>query len=140
MITEEIALALVEDGGRWLVSRRAPGRPFPGCWEFPGGKLMPSESPWAAAVRETVEETGVHIESVAAWGSVSASSDEKQRVFHLVRCRKVSGEAYPADPAVSEVVWIETARLGELSMPPANNAILERILSEERDFQRRRPA
>jgi len=131
MDTEEIALALVEDQGLWLVSRRASGRPFPGCWEFPGGKLLAGESPLAAAVRETLEETGVQVAAVADWGSLSAASTRARIVLHLVRCRKVRGEAQAADPGVSEVAWVETARLSELNMPPANAAILARIIAEE---------
>ena len=46
--------------GRVLMLQRALGEDDPdgGCWEFPGGKLDPGETPLEAAKREWAEETG----------------------------------------------------------------------------------
>lgn len=40
-----------------LVRRLNP--PFAGCWNGIGGKLLPSEDPIAATIRECLEETGI---------------------------------------------------------------------------------
>ena len=69
MVDIEVALALLERRGRWLVTRRAEGRIFAGQWEFPGGKIEPGESPEQAAVRELREETGLVAEPVGSWVS-----------------------------------------------------------------------
>ena len=44
------------EGSRVLLARRPPGKDYPGCWEFPGGKLDPWEGPQVALVREWKEE------------------------------------------------------------------------------------
>ncbi|MFF2146190.1 NUDIX hydrolase [Kitasatospora sp. NPDC058190] len=53
-----IAVAIVVQDGRVLMVRRrvAEGQL---SWKFPAGEIEPGESPEAAAVRETAEETGL---------------------------------------------------------------------------------
>ena len=52
-----VAVALLRRGDRWFLQRRDPAQPvLPGCWEFPGGKAEPDESPLDALRREVREE------------------------------------------------------------------------------------
>lgn len=125
-----VALGLVEDGGRWLISLRAPGRVFAGLWEFPGGKIGPGESPEQAAVREVGEETGLTVEPIHRLGEIRTRQGERELVLHLVRCRRVSGEPKARDAAVAEVRWASPLELARLPMPPANEAIIRRLHSD----------
>ena len=52
---------LVEDGRVLLVRRR--NEPDAGLWGFPGGRVEPGETVFAAAERELAEETGVAAEA-----------------------------------------------------------------------------
>ena len=45
--------------GQVLFAQRPPGKAYAGYWEFPGGKIEPGESDYAALVRELREELGV---------------------------------------------------------------------------------
>lgn len=45
--------------GQWLISRRAPGKRFPGKWEPTGGCVLAGEDSLQAAVREAKEELGI---------------------------------------------------------------------------------
>lgn len=125
----EIALALVQAGGRWLVSQRATGRVFAGLWEFPGGKIGPDESPGEAAVRETREETGVDVEPIADRGTVVTRHGGRTMVLHLIECRVLGGEARPSDPGVADVRWVDPSQLSDLPMPPANRRIIDRMMA-----------
>jgi 8-oxo-dGTP pyrophosphatase MutT (NUDIX family) len=50
----------VADQHRFLVAMRSlRDRSYPGCWEFPGGKIEPGESREEALVREILEELRV---------------------------------------------------------------------------------
>lgn len=50
----------VHDGkGHLLLTRRAPGKSFPGTWENSGGAARAGESSIQAVVRELWEETGI---------------------------------------------------------------------------------
>ena len=45
----EIAVAVVELDGKFLIGLRPEGIPLAGLWEFPGGKVELDESPAEAA-------------------------------------------------------------------------------------------
>ncbi len=51
--------AVVLQGERVLFVRQAQGHPLEGRWSIPWGIVDPGESPDAAALRETREESGV---------------------------------------------------------------------------------
>ena len=53
-----VVAAIIEDAGRLLICQRRGG-PFALKWEFPGGKMRPSETPRAALARELREELGI---------------------------------------------------------------------------------
>jgi len=50
-----VVAAIIEDASRVLICQRRGG-PFALKWEFPGGKIQPSEAPRAALARELREE------------------------------------------------------------------------------------
>lgn len=51
-----VAAALSDGRDRWLLQQRLPGKHHAGLWEFPGGKVDPSEGPRPALCRELAEE------------------------------------------------------------------------------------
>jgi 8-oxo-dGTP pyrophosphatase MutT (NUDIX family) len=57
------AFALAFDGDRILLSRLVKRG-----WDIPGGHIEPGEDPVQAAVRETMEETGVLVEPIQLLG------------------------------------------------------------------------
>ena len=58
---------LLRPDGRVLLAQRLAGTPYPGYWEFPGGKFETGESAYDALVRELDEELGVAIVRAAPW-------------------------------------------------------------------------
>jgi 8-oxo-dGTP diphosphatase len=79
----EVALAMLERDGRWLVQLRddIPGIVAPGCWGLFGGHLDPGESPDQALRRELQEEINSCAGDLPFWFRHSTP----QRTAHFFR-------------------------------------------------------
>ena len=58
---------LMQSNGDVLLGQRPEGKPYPGYWEFPGGKVESNESILAALKREFYEELGIDVLSAEPW-------------------------------------------------------------------------
>lgn len=58
---------LIDREGRFLLAQRPEGKPMPGYWEFPGGKLEPGENVFDGLVREFDEELGLVVTAGHPW-------------------------------------------------------------------------
>jgi 8-oxo-dGTP diphosphatase len=68
-ITEVAVAIFLKPDGTFLLSSRPEGKPYPGYWEFPGGKIEPGETVLQAMIRELVEELNVTITAATPWFS-----------------------------------------------------------------------
>lgn len=118
------AVALVDADGRVLIARRPAGKPMPGLWEFPGGKVRDGETPEAALVRELQEELG--IDTRASCLAPIAFASHGYGDFHLLMplfaCRVWQGTPQPREG--QELAWVRPARLGDYPMPPADEPLV----------------
>ncbi len=121
----EVALALIWRDGQLLISRRRRDSHLGGHWEFPGGKLLSGESPEAAAVREALEEVGVHCSPLAIRPVIEWEYPEQTVRLYPVDCTYESGE--PQALEVAEVAWVPPSRLGEYQFPPANAELIAAV-------------
>lgn len=56
-----VTCAIIERDGLVLAAQRSAAMSLPFKWEFPGGKIDPSESPEECLRRELVEELGIQV-------------------------------------------------------------------------------
>ncbi len=94
------AAVIFDPDGRLLLIRENYDRRR---YSFPGGAVEPHESPEDAAVRETLEETGVivAIDRLVGRYRLAGGLD-----IHLFACRHVAGEpAVPSTGEIAEVGW-----------------------------------
>ena len=73
----EVVGAIIKDGGKYLVGRRAAHKTQGGLWEFMGGKIEPGETPEEALQRECREELALEIEGLRIIDSVIHEYPEK---------------------------------------------------------------
>ncbi|GAA2496748.1 NUDIX domain-containing protein [Streptomyces thermolineatus] len=113
-----------DDEGRVLLGRRADN----GRWALISGIPEPGEEPADTAVREVLEETGVHVvpERIVAVRSTPPidypNGDRSQYMDTVFRCRAVGGDARVNDDESLEVGWFSPDAL-----PPIGERMVELV-------------
>lgn len=110
--------------GRLLLAQRPPGGPFPGLWEFPGGKVQADETPEEALVREWIEELDAAPAGLVPDGF--AREDGVILLFFTVRA--LFGE--PRPKGCQAVRWCRENEAQLLAMPPADAPVVGRLAAE----------
>jgi 8-oxo-dGTP diphosphatase len=121
------ACALLDPEGRVLITRRPPGKPLAGLWEFPGGKVEGDEVPEAALIRELREELGVEIANGALSPLTFASHayPEFYLLMPLYVCRKWEGRVTALEG--QELAWVRPEELRRYDMPPADEPLKDAL-------------
>jgi mutator protein MutT len=120
----QIAIAVVEDRGRFLVGTRRGDQALAGFSEFPGGRMEAGETPEVAAVRECLEETGLEVRATDAFPSVSYDYSHGQVCLHFIACELAGSHVEPREP----FRWLSRPELAECVFPPANALIIRCLL------------
>lgn len=110
--------AVIVHHGRVLCARRAQDATLAGMWEFPGGKVEPSESPEEALQREIAEELRCLVEVGAKVTTKTHAYDFAVVQLTTYYCRLTGGVAHPAEHA--ELAWLDPHELLELEWAPAD--------------------
>jgi len=120
----EVVAAVIERGGRYLVTRRLDGTHLAGLWEFPGGKIGPGEKPADALTREIKEELGVESTVGELIESVDWTYPEKTVRLLFFRCA-LEGEPMPLEG--QEMRWVAAADLAGYTFPDADTTLIGRL-------------
>jgi ADP-ribose pyrophosphatase YjhB (NUDIX family) len=119
---------VVDDAGTILMIRRTDN----GNWALPGGAIDLGESVAQAAVRETLEETGIRCEITGVVGIYSdpkhvilytSNGEVRQEFSIMLTARALSGRPTPSSES-SEVGWIP---MPEVSRNAMDRSMLIRI-------------
>ena len=124
--TVNVVAAVVDDGGKYLVTRRQKGVHLAGMWEFPGGKVGEGETHAHALRREMVEELNVDVEVENLVLSTSHSYPDRTVALHFYKCRLLG---QPVPQLGQQMRWVARPELRTLEFPPAD-ADLIALLSD----------
>lgn len=129
---KQVAAGLViDDDGRVLVARRAPGEALEGKWEFPGGKLEPGESAEECLVREFREEFGVEIEVRGYVASSRFDYDHVSIELLGYEARHRSGEFSPT--VHDRIEWVAPENMGSVDFAEADLPIVAALAARPRN-------
>ena len=118
----EVAAAVIERGGEFLLAQRPEGKPYSGYWEFPGGKIEPGEEPRAALVRELREELGIEARPQAE--VMTLTHEYPDRVIDLVLWSASITQGTPAGLDGQQLKWVECRNLGNERLLPADEPFI----------------
>lgn len=124
-----VGAAIIRDG-RVLAAQRARPEALRGCWEFPGGKAEPGETPAKALVRECREELGVTVRPLHQLGEdtpfpAPTSDHTRPAVLRLWRAELAAGEPEPLEHLALR--WLSAAELRTLDWLPADVPLLDTV-------------
>jgi hypothetical protein len=120
LVPQDGAQAIVFDGeGRVLLGHRRDRDE----WDLPGGGILRGEAPWAAAVRETLEKTGVEVAVTRLVGMYQWPLPRGHRGFVFVA--EWAGGAPRPSSETDEVAWFRAAAL-PATLPPHTAAFIRR--------------
>jgi len=121
-----VVAAVIEDRGRFLVTRRQAGVHLAGMWEFPGGKIDPTETHVDALRREIREELGADIAVGDLVLSTTHTYPEKTVSLFFYRCTLSD----PPRPLLGqEMRWVTREEMGALGFPAADVELI-RLLTQ----------
>lgn len=118
----EVAAAVIERPGEFLLAQRPAGKPYPGYWEFPGGKIEPGEDARAALVRELREELGIEVREATPWITRVYAYTHATVRLHFFRVTRWEGEPRPLEDQA--IRWQPVEAPDVAPMLPANAPVL----------------
>ncbi len=117
-----VVAAVIEQDGRFLLSRRLAGTHLAGAWEFPGGKCEPGETHEECLARELREELGVE-------GQIG---DEILVTVHVypgravrLHFRQVVLTGTPRPMLGQELRWAGRTELRTIEFPAADRTLVD---------------
>ena len=123
-------MVILHAAGRYLLLRRAKA-PNIGKYVPVGGKLEAHERPLDAALRETLEETGIGISAPVLCGILSETSPvDYNWLCYIYQAEIADQPPPPCDEGVLE--WIADEQLTGVPTPPTDLAIYDYVRRGEK--------
>ena len=92
MIQEVVLAIIINKQQEVCLAKRDFPKSMGGQWEFPGGKIKPSEIPYMALCREAQEELGIVVEKASAWQVIEQQYSDRHIRLHCWQVLKYQGQ------------------------------------------------
>lgn len=126
--TVVVAAAVIEQQGRFLVTRRLSGTHLAGYWEFPGGKCRVDESPSACLAREIREELDADITVGEELLTTRYRYPDRTIELRFFRGDLTSA---PRSALGQQMQWVAREELAALEFPPADRELIDLLTSRK---------
>jgi 8-oxo-dGTP pyrophosphatase MutT (NUDIX family) len=129
------ATALIEQGGRFLITQRCAPDALVGLWEFPSAKVEPGDSDQATVARALRERLGIDV-GTCRW---KASRTQRYAGYSVETALYETGILASQEPralAVADFRWAAAADLEHYRFVFADQATTDLLLGIERESRR----
>lgn len=131
MIEKPVVLVLrgvVRDSqGRYLLMQRSSrSKTWPGCWEFPGGKVRPGEAHHDAFIREIQEETGLLASAGKLLSEFEWEREKDTVLYRIFMASDVSGD-FRISEEHDAFGWFSVEQMRSLKISPPLLAVAEQL-------------
>jgi 8-oxo-dGTP diphosphatase len=120
-----VVAAVIERDGAYLLTQRLAGTHLEGRWEFPGGKVHPTETHAAALCRELHEELDITATVGRLVHHVTHAYPEKVVALHFYACTFVGN---PTPMLGQAVRWVPRGELASLPFPEADHDLIAQLI------------
>jgi len=137
VVAPSVFVAVRNGDGRLLLVRRCDN----GTWELPGGRVDVGESAPTAAVRETAEESGLHVEITGLVGlftdpahvvEPAVGGEIRQQFVVCFHGYVAGGTPRPDFVETSDADWFEPRTVEVLPVEPSALMLIQHALSGAR--------
>ncbi len=122
-----VAVGIIKRQEQIFLTRRAKDVHQGDKWEFPGGKIEPGETVFAALCRELKEEIGIKVNQAEPYLVVSHEYPECHVTLEFALVEDFDGEPSGCEGQQSQ--WFTLQALAQLEFPQANKVIVDKLLS-----------
>lgn len=124
-ILHVVAGIIINDNNQILIAQRPLDKYLGGLWEFPGGKVEPSETPENALKREIREELDIEIINATSW----------LKIIHPYAKYTVSLETWlishflgsPKNQEGQTICWVKCSELSKFQFLEGNREIIAQL-------------
>ncbi|HWJ02431.1 MAG TPA: (deoxy)nucleoside triphosphate pyrophosphohydrolase [Verrucomicrobiae bacterium] len=127
MRTVVVCAAVIIKENRVLIAQRRPGGQQGLLWEFPGGKLIPGETPPQCLVREIREELKMLIRVGEVIQVVSHCYTQETQILLLAYlCEHLEGEGETLE--CEDFRWVYPSELKDYELAAADLPVVAKLL------------
>ena len=124
-----IAVGIVWNKGKILISKRKENGLLGGLWEFPGGKIEEGEIAENCIIREIKEELGVHVRPTSFLKQIKHAYTHFSITMVAYSCDFLHGSPQPL--GCDDWQWIKPGEIKRLPFPRANHKLFDQIIVKE---------
>ncbi|MEO0325849.1 MAG: (deoxy)nucleoside triphosphate pyrophosphohydrolase [Myxococcota bacterium] len=130
--TIRVVAAVIDQGGRYLITQRQANAVLPHLWEFPGGRVENEESDAEALRRELVERLDARVDVGELISFVSHPYERYTVDLYLYRCELAEAAPTGGFPrrAVQDYRWVTSEEFDRYAFTPADEASMNELLGE----------
>ena len=121
-----VVAAVVERGGKYLITQRRPEAVLPLLWEFPGGRVETAESDEEALRREMRERLGAEIEVGQHLATSVHDYDGYSVTLVVYKATLLADRILPL--RVNAFHWAASEEFDRYAFPPADQATMDKLL------------